>query len=72
MFQNMGFWDWVIILGIVLIFFGGRLPDVARSLGKSISLFKKGLKEGEDELKKSIEDGGSSPDSQTKPPEPKV
>lgn len=71
MFQNIGFWDWVIILGIVLIFFGGRLPDLAKSLGKSISLFKKGLKEGEDELKKSIEDQNNSSDSQDKPTEPK-
>ncbi len=54
MFQNIGIWDWVIILLIVLILFGGkRLPDLAKSLGRSISLFKKGLKEGEDEIKKS-------------------
>ena len=63
MFQNMGIWDWVIILAIVLVLFGGnRLPDLAKSLGKSISSFKKGVKEGEDELKQSLEDK-KDPDS---------
>ncbi len=50
MFQNVGLWDWVIILVIVLLFFGGkRLPELAKSLGKSISAFKKGVQEGIDE-----------------------
>ncbi|MBI1979610.1 MAG: twin-arginine translocase TatA/TatE family subunit [Elusimicrobia bacterium] len=53
MFQNIGVWDWIIILVIVLVLFGGKkLPELSRSLGKSISAFKKGIKEGEDELKK--------------------
>jgi len=56
MFQNMGIWDWIIILAIVLIFFGGdRLPELARSLGKSISSFKRGIKEGEEEFKRTLE-----------------
>lgn len=64
MFQNIGFWDWVIILVIVLVLFGAkRLPELAQSLGKSISMFKKGIKEGEDELSKSDKekDGQSNP-----------
>ena len=53
MFQNMGVWDWGIILVIVLVLFGGkRLPELARSLGKAISEFKKGIKEG---VKKLVE-----------------
>ncbi len=47
------------------------MPEVARSLGKSISLFKKGIKEGEEELKKTLKNNDSSSDSQNKPPEPK-
>jgi sec-independent protein translocase protein TatA len=57
MFQNMGIWDWGIILVLVLVLFGGkRIPDLARSLGKSISEFKKGVREGEQELKQALEE----------------
>ena len=53
MFQNIGFADWGIILLIVLVLFGGkRLPELAKSLGGSISSFKKGLREGEEEILK--------------------
>lgn len=38
--------DWVWILLIVLVIFGGKkLPDLARNLGKGMSEFKKGLNE---------------------------
>ncbi len=42
--------EWVIIGIIGLLIFGKRLPDVARSLGKSVVEFKKGLKAVEDEI----------------------
>lgn len=35
---------------IAVILFGGRLPSVARSLGKSIVEFKKGLRGIEEEI----------------------
>lgn len=41
--QNLGLPEWVVIGVIVLLLFGHRLPNVARSLGKSISEFKSGL-----------------------------
>ncbi len=38
-----------IILGIVLLVFGGKkLPGLARSMGSSINQFKRGLKEDPD------------------------
>ena len=53
MFQNIGLMDWLIIAALVLIFFRAeRISEVARTLGRSISEFKKGLKEGEDDTKK--------------------
>ncbi len=40
----------IVIAGVALIIFGRRLPDVARSMGKSIVEFKKGLKDVHDEI----------------------
>jgi sec-independent protein translocase protein TatA len=46
-FSNLGAPELLIILVIILLIFGAsRLPDIARSLGKSSSEFKKGIKEG--------------------------
>ena len=36
----------IIIAIIVLLLFGNRLPSVMRSLGQSITEFKKGTREG--------------------------
>lgn len=41
----------LLIIGVVaLLLFGKRLPDVARSLGSSLSEFKKGLRTIESEI----------------------
>ena len=34
---------------LALLFFGHKLPQVARSLGSSVSEFKKGIKTGEED-----------------------
>ena len=48
--QNIGMGELLVILAIALLLFGaGRLPEVARSLGKAIREFKKGLKDTDDE-----------------------
>ena len=52
-----GGWEWVILLVIGLLVFGRRLPEVGRSLGKSIVEFKRGIKDIQDD----IEDESSRP-----------
>ncbi|GMV83199.1 MAG: hypothetical protein AMXMBFR7_43830 [Planctomycetota bacterium] len=47
--QNMGMWEWIVILIVVLLIFGSRLPGLGRSLGRSVNEFKTGLKEGQEE-----------------------
>lgn len=48
---NLGWPELVLIGAVALVLFGpNRLPEAARSLGKSIKALKQGLKEGlEDE-----------------------
>jgi len=44
--------EMIIILVIGLLLFGSRLPSVGRNIGKSITEFKKGMKEAGEELSK--------------------
>ena len=65
---GIGFQEMLIILVVVLIFFGPkRLPDLAKSLGKGIAEFKK----ASDEVRKGIEDAvkEESAEEAPKPPE---
>ncbi len=48
--------DIIIVLVIALLFFGNRLPGVAKSLGRSIFEFKKGLTESKNELDQALKD----------------
>jgi len=40
--------EWLVILVIVLLLFGNRIPGLARSLGAGVNEFKAGLREGVD------------------------
>ncbi len=43
---GLGPWELAIVLVLVLLVFGGkRLPELARGLGKSVTNFKAGLNE---------------------------
>ena len=43
---NLRGWEWVILLVLVLLLFGARkLPDLARSVGKSMKIFKSEVKD---------------------------
>lgn len=46
--------QWVVVLVILFLLFGAKkLPEIARSVGKSLGEFKKARQEFEDELMKS-------------------
>lgn len=51
--NNIGFQEYLIIAVILLLLFGRRLPEVGRSLGKGIVEFKKGLRDVEDDVRRS-------------------
>jgi sec-independent protein translocase protein TatA len=43
-------WHWIIIGLVALLFFGNRLPEVARSLGRAFKEFKRGLRDVSDDI----------------------
>ena len=69
-----GGWEWILIAMIGLLLFGKRLPEVGKSLGKSIVEFKKGLKGVEDEIDRAVEADQSDmlpPPAESKPADSK-
>jgi sec-independent protein translocase protein TatA len=61
----------LLILLVALLLFGSqRLPDLARSLGKSIREFKKATSGLEEELKRAMEAPPPSPRQPVAPPAP--
>ena len=53
---GLGLWEGLIILVVVLLLFGGsRLPKLGSAIGQAMVNFKKGLKEDQEEDKDKIE-----------------
>ncbi|MEP2771285.1 MAG: twin-arginine translocase TatA/TatE family subunit [Fulvivirga sp.] len=58
-----GGWEWIIIILVVLIFFGAKkIPELARGLGRGIREFKDATKE----IKKDIDESSSVADDDKK------
>ena len=59
LFGSLGFWEIaLIVLAIILLFGGKKIPELMRGLGKGVKSFKEGLKDVEEdvkEIKKDIE-----------------
>ena len=65
----------LILFGIIaLLLFGKRLPEVARSLGKGMVEFKRGMRGVEDEMRSAVYGGGddTATSSRPTPPEERV
>lgn len=59
--QNIGMPGLIVILVVALLIFGRRLPEVARSMGKSIMEFKKGLKDAQTDIEDEVNRPAKSP-----------
>ena len=45
--------EWIIILVVVLLLFGGKkIPELMRGLGKGVKSFKEGVNEAKEEISK--------------------
>ena len=53
---GIGSTELIIILVIALLIFGKRLPDLARSVGKSLTEFKKGINEAKESTDDVVDD----------------
>lgn len=59
---SVGPWEIIAILAIVLIIFGpGKLPEVGKSLGKTIREFRKATTEVKDNQEEDIKEPQTSP-----------
>lgn len=48
---NLRGWEWIIILVVILLLFGGKkIPELMRGLGKGVRSFKEGVNEAKKEL----------------------
>ena len=75
MLSMPGGWEWLVILGIVVVLFGGKkIPELAKGLGQGIKNFKKEIKNDDDEAEiktasseapKKVEPTGTASSSET-------
>ena len=55
-FGNLRGWQFIIVLLVVLLLFGGKkIPELMRGLGKGVASFRQGLDEAREELNKTVD-----------------
>ena len=54
---NLGTGEIIVIVLVILLLFGGKkIPELMQGVGKGVKSFKQGLNEVEDEIKKASDD----------------
>ncbi|MBO5249716.1 MAG: twin-arginine translocase TatA/TatE family subunit [Muribaculaceae bacterium] len=54
---NLRGWEWIIILVVVLLLFGGKkIPELMRGIGKGVKSFKQGMNEVQEEINRDDSD----------------
>ena len=52
LFGSLGFWEILLIVLVIVLLFGGKkIPELMHGVGKGVKSFKKGMQEVEDEIK---------------------
>ena len=70
-FGSFGGWEMIVVGIIALLLFGKRLPEVARSLGKGVVEFKKGLRGIEEDVDSNVYSSRNDTGSGNARPTPK-
>lgn len=66
LFGSLGFWEIALIVLVVLLLFGGKkIPELMRGLGKGVKSFKQGMKEVEDDVKEIKKEIEAEPEKKT-------
>jgi sec-independent protein translocase protein TatA len=67
MFENVGGGELLVVLFVILIFFGPKkMPELGKNLGKGIREFKNAMRDIQEGVEKSMKDPPPPP-----PPDPK-
>ena len=64
---NLGPTEMMVVAFVSLLIFGNRLPSVMRSLGKSVTEFKKGVSGIEDDIDNAVASSEKKPGAPTNP-----
>ena len=71
MFENVGGGELLVILFVILIFFGPKkMPELGKNLGKGIREFKNAMRDIQEGVEKSMKDTPPPPESPYSPPAP--
>lgn len=71
MFENIGGSELLMILLVVLIFFGPKkMPEMGKNIGKGIREFKKAMRDMQDGVEKSLNEAPPPPPPSPPPPPP--
>lgn len=69
---TFGAWEVILVLAVFLLLFGSnKLPKLARSLGSSMTEFKKGLRGEPDDEQPKLKGEGDESEEGDEPPAPK-
>jgi sec-independent protein translocase protein TatA len=64
--MSLGPWEIVLVVLVIIILFGGKkIPELARGLGKALKEFRKTTKDLKDEVNSAAEDVKSAVDETT-------